>query len=88
MLLVTCSASQLVIAGGRDTPRDASIFKWVVPQTEWFDLSELSGTWHVAANITTPRAGTMSVLDEEGRLIVLGGERDTQQERSCYSSYL
>lgn len=69
------SGSKIVIAGGRDTPRDTSIFHWTVGPTEWYDL-KTGGDWHEGANITTRRAGTCSVVDSQGRLIVLGGETD------------
>ena len=59
-----------------------NIFHYTVAPVEVFDLR--TGQWSVGANITTPRAGAMALVapfdGTAQRVVVAGGERDTQQD--------
>jgi len=79
--------SKIIIAGGRDSPHGDNVFHYTTGPTEWFDLEAGENEkWHEGANITTFRAGTSNVVDDKGRLIIIGGESDVEPSSGAFKT--
>lgn len=88
--------TNLILASGRDTPKgctgpsnpcpdDPSIFHWTVGPAEIYDFG--SGKWRESkVNITSQRAGAMTIVDQNDQVLILGGESDTQTGNEAFTA--
>ena len=71
---------KIYAAGGRRSGSSKPVFAGTVEEVDVFDIE--TGQWHTlpaAANIPTPRAGTMAAVTD-GKLVILGGESAGQKK--------
>jgi N-acetylneuraminic acid mutarotase len=88
------SGSTIILTAGRDSPHGDNVFQYTTAPVEHFDLDQYADyddanttsaslSWRVGANITTQRAGANSIVDEQGRVVVIGGEAINQPDNKA-----